>query len=126
DFCMYFRFVLEAADAIEELASQLGQLAMLDGHDLQRKVEFLASELFIVRFLRYLELGRDRLAGLVANEQLVEAFELGVGQAQCRLDLDRLFGELCELSTIVRSADCDGSKITRFDRSLVCFKLAIL
>ena len=102
DFGLQLRLVLEAADPVQKLARQLGQLAVLDGDDLQRQIDFLAAERFVFRFGRDRQLRLDRVAGLLADQQLVEAFQLGVGQAQRRLDLDRLFGELRDLLAVVR------------------------
>src|SRR5262249_272903 len=102
DFRLYLGFVLETADAVEELTRHLRQLAMLDGDDLQRQIQFFAAELFVFGFGWNRDFRIDRIADLLADDELIEAFELAVAEAERRLDFDRLFGELRELAAFVR------------------------
>src|SRR5262249_25148540 len=129
NFFLQLRLVLEAADPVEKLAGQLRQLSPLDIDNFERQINLLPPQGFIVRFGRNGDLRRGGFlgvwAGLVADQKLVKTFELGIGQAERRLDLNRLLGELRELLPVVSGPQRDGDKLPGLDRSLVSLQLAI-
>jgi hypothetical protein len=98
---------------------------VLDGDDLQRQIDLLAAESLVIGFGRDRDLRRHRVAHVFADQQLVEAFQLSIAEAQGRLDLERLFGELRDLLAVVGGPQRRGDEMPRLDRPLVLFERAV-